>query len=249
MRSGKVSCEPPSAITRADARNDRPLPRRESCPTRFKRSLPTISVRASCCRSIQVPNVSAPGRSTVSLHHDDAIGMAGEHLAGVAHAVEPVGHARDGRIEIERALVVGDLAFVIEVEAQVGEALVRLEPPWLPHQLALGQRVGLARLAGEEQAPHFGKCRARLGIVGVARTAHPQRLFVELDALAIHRAEHHRAHPAVAHGKRVVPLRGRGTQPDRVVARGVPRSCAGRRRLAVTAIATSEKKRAHQRGG
>ena len=108
MRSGNVSCEPPSAITLADARNDRPLPPRKmpdrDSSDRCRRSR---CARPAVDRSTS-PNVSAPGRSTVSRTTMTLIGMAGEHLARVAHAVDAVGDARDGRIEIELAPVVGD---------------------------------------------------------------------------------------------------------------------------------------------
>jgi hypothetical protein len=69
--------------------------------------------------------------------------------------------------------------------------------------------------------------RERLGIVGIAAATHPQRLFVQLNTLAVDRAEHHGAHPAFADRERVVPLRSGRRQPDRVIAGGreTLRSC------------------------
>ena len=66
MRSGNVSCVPPSGDDLRRGRETRGPCRRRAGRSRSRRSLPAISVRASCCRSIHAPNVSAPGRSTVS---------------------------------------------------------------------------------------------------------------------------------------------------------------------------------------
>ena len=101
---------------------------------------------------------------------DHPVGMAGEHFARVAHAVDTIGDARDRGIEIQLAPVVADGAFVIEGQAQIAEALVRLEPRRRAHHLALGQRIGLARLAREQQPAHIRAepsvppdCRGRVG--------------------------------------------------------------------------------------
>ena len=102
--------------------------------------------------------------------------------------------------------VVGRRALVFECQPKIAEALIRLEPERPAHRMLLGDRVRLDRQAGEQQAPNLCEMRERIGVVRVARSAHPERVLVELDALAVHVAEHHGAHPPVAERQRLVPF-------------------------------------------
>ena len=107
MRSGNVSCVPPSFRIRADARNARPSASRELSDQietivagdLGARILLSIDPRAERERAWPVDRQS---------HHDHPVGMADEHFARVANAVDTIGHARDRGVEIQLAPVVAD---------------------------------------------------------------------------------------------------------------------------------------------
>ncbi len=154
--------------------------------------------------------------------------MADEDLAHVPHAVDRIADPCDSGIEIQLTAVVGDVALVIERDAQIAERLIRLEAGGPAHQLAFGERVRLDRLARKEQPPDLRQVRARVGIVAFSRPTHPERLFVDLDSLAADGPENHGADPAVPERKGLVPLRRRTSIPERHRGRRAVRS---RRRL------------------
>ena len=75
----------------------------------------------------------------------------------------------------------------------------------------------------------------RIGVVRVARPAHPQRVLVQLNALAVDVAEHHRTEAAVAERQRLVPFARRMRIKEDVRPRAAGRAASG-------ASATSRKR-------
>ena len=68
--------------------------------------------------------------------------------------------------------------------------------------------------AGEKQLPDLWQELHRAFVLVLMRLAGPKRVFVELEPLAVHAAEHHRAQPPVANRQRLDPLRGRTAIPQ-----------------------------------
>ena len=135
--------------------------------------------------------------------------MADEHFARVPHVVDAVAQTGHRRVDVELETVVGRRAFVLERHPEIAQRLIGLEPERLPHRVFLGNRVGLHGHAGEQQAANFREVLQRVGVVRVARSAHPQRVLVQLNPLGGDVAEHHRTEAAVAERQRLVPFAGR----------------------------------------
>ena len=142
-------------------------------------------------------------------HDDDLVGVAGEHLPGEGRAVHHVGDPAQSPADVEVPLVIGEPLVPGKVDGQVPEGLIRHLAQRNAHEAVHGQRFRLPGLAGEQELPdppEVFRC-ARMGVV--VRPARPERLFVELDALAGHSAEDHGAEAPVAHGQGFVPGPGR----------------------------------------
>ena len=75
------------------------------CPIRLRRSLPTISVRASC--GLVDPGAEAERSRLVDgqANHDDLIGVAGEDFTRVPHAIDAIADARDGFVQVQLASI------------------------------------------------------------------------------------------------------------------------------------------------
>ncbi len=163
----------------------------------------------------------AAGRVRGQADDDGLSRMGGEDFAGVPNAACAIADPRGRRVDVQFAAVVFNRRVVLERNPQVSERLVRLEARRPAHQLFLREGVRLDGRSREEEAADLGEVGERVRIVALARASPPQRLLVELDALATDRSEHHRAEPAVAERQRVIPLRRRAGVPQRQITRVV----------------------------
>src|SRR4051812_34217766 len=84
---------------------------------------------------------------------DDLIGIAREDLPPVGDVAHAIGHARDGRVEVQLAAVVRRTFMAGEVQSQVAEGLVRFLPDWIAEELRPDERYGLVDLVCEHQPP------------------------------------------------------------------------------------------------
>ena len=139
---------------------------------------------------------------------DDLVHRRREDLAHVRYAVRREARPRDCRVEVELALVRGDRSECAARDLQLASGGIGHLPDGTRHHPRLGQVIGLAVLAFEDESAHERKRREGLGAVGVVRAAGPERVLVELERLGFDAAEDHRPQAAGADGQRLGPLPG-----------------------------------------
>ena len=102
-----------------------------------------------------------------------------------------------------------------KLQQQVAERLVFHLIDRLAHHGFVKQGLGVAFLSGENKAANLGQRLRAATAARIIRTSGPDRLLVEVDALAGGAAKHHRPEPTVAHRQRFDPLAGRLCVPHR----------------------------------
>jgi hypothetical protein len=161
------------------------------------------------------PDLTVDGAGAAGLHvHDQqAVDGRGVYLALVPGLLDAVAGARDPRVEVEFAPVVGGVPVPRQQQVQVTQRLVAAYQS-LGHELLLHQLLALAVVAGEQQCAGLGK--PLLGSFPVARdrAACPQRVDVQLQPFVLEAAEHHGAESAVADGQGLVPVGRRIAVPE-----------------------------------
>ena len=135
--------------------------------------------------------------------------MAREDLSNDPNVPRLVADANGCGVEIELAPILADCLFVIEREAQITQRLIGLQARGPPHHPTLGECVRLLRRAREQQPPHFRQMLQRVRVVALLPPTHPERVLVQLDALAVHATEDHRPQPPIPDRHRMIPLRRR----------------------------------------
>ena len=147
-------------------------------------------------------------------HRHDLIDRAGEHLATVGGAVDDIAHRRHAGCEIEFPGVLRRRFVSRKVEPKVGERLVLHHLVRHAHHGAPEEIVGAHEVSREEMATDLRQRLVRSFDDGVVGTARPQRLLVQLDALTLGAAKHHRAQAPVAHRKRLIPCQSGLVVPE-----------------------------------
>ena len=136
---------------------------------------------------------------------DRVVGRRSEGLADERHIANLVRGVDHGGVQIQRAPIAGDLAGMLELDAQVGHRLIALGERPL-HLLA--ERIGQQVVAVEDRLAHLRQMVDGVRVVAIPGKARPERLLVQLEALGRRAAEHHRAQPAIADGQRLDPMPG-----------------------------------------
>ena len=97
---------------------------------------------------------------------------------------------------------------------EVPERLVGFLPERNAHEAFHGQILGLGLLAGPQQSTEFTEILVGALVGVVVRSALPDGIFVELDALLGDAAEYHGAESALTDGERFGPLGGGFVVPE-----------------------------------
>ncbi len=152
---------------------------------------------------------------------DHLIGSGDKGFAFEADAVDFVGGAGAGGVEIELAAIVGGRAGMGEIDPQVAERLIGFGEEALHFFTELVGEVIV--LMFEHGAAQGGEMVLRVGVVAVAGLAGPEGVLVELEDFfaegAVFAASvDHGAETAVADGQRIDPLSGRFFVPEGQVA-------------------------------
>jgi len=147
-------------------------------------------------------------------HGDHPVDRTGEHLADMMHARARERHARDRRIEIERAFVAIGRRERGQRECQVARGLVGHLLERARHHSRIDQRLRVGIAAFEHHPANVGERAARLRAVGAIGAAGVQRIAIELEPFAARTAEHHGADAAVADRQRLRPGGGRLAIPE-----------------------------------
>ena len=123
-------------------------------------------------------------------------------MGDVAHAI---GHARDGRVQVQLAAVVGRPLVAGEVQPQVAEGLVGFLSDRIAEELLADERHGLGDLAFEHQPPDLVPMAAGPLTHVIVRPPGPEGVLVELDALVRRPSEDHRPESPAADRQGFLP--------------------------------------------
>ena len=146
------------------------------------------------------------------VHHQHASWKTGDGLPRVVNITDPEAGGGDRVPQIERPPVVRADVAMLEREHEVAHRQVGLGIRALQ---SLGERVGFDEPAFCDRAAHLRQRLARRRVVGVGRTARPQRVVVQLQPLRADAAEDHRPEPSAANRQRLDPfLRRAGVLQD-----------------------------------
>src|SRR5690606_29019319 len=122
------------------------------------------------------------------------------------HAAGAIGGPRNRGIQAELASVFGDFPCVPEVQPEIPQRLVGAASSSRAENAVVDQRLRLHVTAGKEQPPCLVDELAGARVQLMDGRPGPDRLLVELDALAAGIAEDHGAQASVAHRKGLDPL-------------------------------------------
>ena len=136
---------------------------------------------------------------------DDLIGIAREDLPPMGDVAHAIGHARDGRVQVQLAAVVGRTLVAGEVQPQVAEGLVGFLSDRIAEELLSDERHGLADLAFEHQPPDLVPMAAGPLTHVIVRPPRPEGVLVELDALVRRPSEDHRPEAPAADRQGFLP--------------------------------------------
>ena len=120
-------------------------------------------------------------------------------------------------MEVEITFVAGDPSVgVLPVDAHIPKSLLGAHDA-ASGELANDETVRFREFSFVDHFPHFLKVlRCAFGIEESFSWTGPDRVFVELDALILWVSKDHGAQAAVAHRKRLVPVRSRLLIPETV---------------------------------
>ncbi len=153
------------------------------------------------------------GLIAAQANHQDLRRRTGKHLPGEDRAALLKTNAGHAAIEVQLAVVLGDLAGGGELQDEVPQRLIRPQRP-ISQQLACDEGLGLRMLPSKQQATDFRQVPVGADTIVVRPAARPDGVFVELKPLLVDAAVDHGAEPAVAHRQRLQPVLSRLAIPE-----------------------------------